>query len=158
MNILEDFLKEKSKMLFGKENDILEKSYDWIESINGNFTGISRDVLLAQVYYLRTACKLKIEDSIKACEHFEKIPEDCFTEELIKNYIFVLKLSYQFEKAVFILKNVMNTQPWFGFEYFCLYEIADEAMVADGAITYVEYLEYKKQLKALLKKAAERLK
>ena len=155
MNILEDFLKEKSKMLFGKENDILEKSYDWIESINGNFTGISREVLLAQVYYLRTACKLKIEDSIKACEHFEKIPEDCFTEELIKNYIFVLKLSYQFEKVVFVLKNVMNTQQWFGFEYFCLYEMADEAMVADGAITSGEYTEYKKQLKDLLTNKAE---
>ena len=150
MKFLENILNEKNKILYGKVNDIQNKSDEWIRKafeLNDDF---QQNIALANIYYLKTLCNLDFDDAIKACEAFEKIPFDYFTEEFIKNYVTCLKLSYQFKKAIEILLGLLNTPQSFEIQYFCLRELVDDAMVADGIITKEEYFDYKNKLKELL--------
>ena len=158
MDIVFELLKEKNNILFEKRNDILRKSDAWIAKAETVSNEIQKNLLLAESYYLRTSCNLDFDDALKACEFYGKIPFDYLTEEIILDYIFVLKTTYQFEKAVTILKSVITTRHHFGFSYYCLRELVDDSMLCDGAITKSEYLEYKKQLLDLLHSESERIK
>lgn len=150
MKFIESILKEKNKILYGKDNDIQRKSEEWIKNAIELPDGLQKKIVLANIYYLKTICSLDFDYATKACEYFEKIPFECFTEEFIKNYILCLKLSYQFQKVKDILYGLINIQQSFDFQYYCLRELVDDSMVADGIMTKEEYLECKRKLKELL--------
>ncbi len=150
MKFIENILNEKNKILYGKDNDIQHKSKEWIRNAFELHNDFQQNVVLANIYYLKTLCSLDFDCAIKACEYFEKIPFECFTEEFIKNYIACLKLSYQFQKVKDVLLELTKIQQSFEFRYYCLRELVDDAMVADGAMTKEEYFEYKGKLKELL--------
>lgn len=150
MKFIENILNEKNKILYGKANDIQRKSEEWIKNVIELPNGFQKNMVLADIYYLKTICSLDFDCAIRACEYFEKIPFECFTEEFIKNYITCLKLSYQFQKVKIVLLELTKIQQSFEFQYFCLRELVDDAMVADGAMTKEEYFEYKGKLKELL--------
>ena len=44
----------------------------------------------------------------------------------------------------------MHVPQSFEFQYYCLRQLVDDAMVADGIMTKEEYFEYKGKLKELL--------
>ncbi len=150
MNFIENILNEKNKILYGKNNEIQNKSEEWIKSAYELHDVFQQNIALANIYYLKTICSLDFDYATKACEYFEKIPFECFTEEFIKNYILCLKLSYQFQKVRDILYGLINIQQSFDFQYYCLRELVDDSMVADGIMTKEEYLDCKRKLKELL--------
>lgn len=150
MNIIETILSEKNKVLYEKGIDIQHLSEELIEETHRLKDEFQKKIALANIYYLRTIYSIDFNDAIKACEAFEKIPFDYFTEEFIKNYVTCLKLSYQFKKTIKILLELLNIPQSFELKYFCLRELVDDSMVADGAMTKEEYYEYKDKLKELL--------
>lgn len=150
MGIIEIILKEKNKVLYEQKTEIQNKSDDWIRMADEVHDEIQQNILLANIYYLRTVYSLDVDDATKACEYFEKISFECLSQELIKNYILCLKLSYQFKKAVDILLGLMTIPQSFDFKYYCLRELVDSSMVADGALAREEYFGYKNLLKELL--------
>lgn len=158
MNLLEDIQIEKHKLLLKEKNNIWLKSSEWLKVAEVQFDGVLKNLLLSQIFLLRLSCKLEYNDAIKACEFFEKIPFEYYTEELIKDYIFSLKLCYKFDKAIELLKRVLDKPQCFDLEYYCLNELSDYSMVADGALTISEYEIYKKMAIELLEKEKERKK
>ena len=150
MNIIETILYEKNKVLYEKETEIPIISDDLIDKAYKLENEFQQNLALANIYYLKTLYNLEVEDAILACEFFEKIPYECFTEELIKNYITCLKLSYQFKKVLNVLLELISVPQTFEFQYYCLRQLVDDSMVADGVMTKEEYYEFKSKLKELL--------
>jgi len=148
-------LQEKNNLLFKKRNDIWNKSLKWINVLENEKESIQNKILLSQIYYLRLMSNLEYEDAEMACEFFCKIPFEYFTDELLMNYISCLKLCYKFNVAVEILKSVIRKPVWFRTKYWCLLELVDSGMVADGVITNEEYIEYKNLLIGLLEAEKE---
>lgn len=152
VNIIETILKEKNKVLYEKEADILIKSDELICQAYRIDDEFQRNLALANIYYLKTLYDLELDNATMACGFFEKIPFEYFTEELIRDYITCLKLSYQFKKVLNILLELINVPQSFEFQYYCLRQLVDDAMVADGILTKEEYLAHKENLLKLLSK------
>lgn len=152
VNIIETILKEKNKVLYEKEADILIKSDELICQAYRIDDEFQRNLALANIYYLKTLYDLELDNATMACGFFEKIPFEYFTEELIRDYITCLKLSYQFKKALNILLELINVPQSFEFQYYCLRQLVDDAMVADGILTKEEYFAHKENLLKLLSK------
>lgn len=150
MNIIETILSEKNKVLYEKRIDSQCLSDELIKETYTSNDEVQKNIALANIYYLKTIYSLDFDDATKACECFEKIPFGYLTEEFIKNYVACLKLSYQFKKAIEILLGLLNVPQSFGIQYFCLRELVDDAMVADGILSKEEYFEYKNKLKELI--------
>ena len=73
---------------------------------------------------------------------------------MITDYVVALKMWYEFEKAIKVLKKawmLLEKGYWFIMEYWCLYQLVDYSMVADGAMEMEEYMYYKNRLKEFLK-------
>lgn len=150
MELIEIILNEKNKILYEKKTEIQNRSEEWIKKANELHDEMQQNILLANIYYLRTIHSLDIDDATKACKYFEKVSFECYTQEIIKNYILCLKLSYQFKKVVDILSGLMKVPQNFELKYYCLRELVDSAMVVDGALTKEEYVRCKNNLKELL--------
>lgn len=150
MNVIEEILIEKNNLLFEKRTDIWDKSEGWIKTIENNTESIEKNLLLAQIYYLRLMSRLEYEDAEKACDFFKKIPFDYYSEELIVNYISCLKLCYKFEEVICLLKKLLEKPLCFRLKCWCMTELIDDSMVADGVMTKDEYYEFKEKLKELL--------
>ena len=156
MDMLLKIIKERNKGFYHIKNDdiILKKCSQWIDEINKKYTGVERDFLLSQVYLEHAYYNFDFEATQMACEHFEKIPEEYMSSSMIIDYVDALKMCYEFEKAIKVLKKVwmlLEKGYWFIMEYWCLNELADYSMVADGAMEMEEYMYYKNKLKEFLK-------
>ena len=160
MNIIETILSEKNKVLYDKGIDVQHLSDELIKETHTLNDEVQKNIALANIYYLKTIYSIDFDDAIKACEFFEKIPFEYYTEEFVKNYVTCLKLSYQFKKTIKILLELLSIPQSFELQYFCLRELVDDAMVADGVMTKEEYYEFKGKLKELLNsecKAVEKI-
>ena len=150
--MINEILNEQHKLLAGKKTDIVNKSEKWIKKIEKECTGIEKNLLLATVYYMKSICTLDFADAEISCSYYDNIPFDFLNEANIKAYVHVLKLCYKFDIAVSLLTKVLNYSPWFELKYFCLSQLSDDAMVADGVITKEEFLKYIKECLELLTK------
>lgn len=150
MNIGEMILNEKNNLLYNKSVNIHHNSDVMIKKAVELADELQRNIALANVYYLKTVCGLDYDDAKKASEYFRNIPVECFTEEFIEHYIVCLKLCYQYQEVVNILQKLLSASQSFKCQYFCLRELVDSAMVADGALSKEDYYHYKNRLKELL--------
>ena len=162
MDMLLKIMKERNKRFYHIKTDdgILKKHSQWIDEINENYTGVERDFLLSQVYLENAYYTFDFETTQMACKHFEKIPEEYMSRNMIMSYVDALKMCYEFEKAIKVLKKVLmlwENSNWFSMKYWCLRELVDYSMVADGAMEKEEYMLYKNRLKELLKSEMDML-
>ena len=139
--------------IYSKKNTkeiILEKSNEWIKELETKEECVEKFMALAHVYYMREIYIFDCTNAEKACEYFNKIPDEYYNIDCLSERIDALKLCYRFEDFLILSKHILESENCFEVRYLILRELVDDSMVADGVITKEEYYEFKGKLKELL--------
>lgn len=139
--------------IYSKKNTreiIMRESDEWIQQLANKEECVEKFMALAHIYYMREICVFDCTNAEKSCIYFNKIPDEYYGVDYLKERIDALKLCYRFKDFLILSKQILERKSCFEISYLVLRELVDDSMVADGAMTKEEYFEYKEKLKELL--------
>lgn len=149
----ENFCMTLYEKIYSKKNTkeiILEKSDEWIKELETKEECVEKHMALAHIYYMRELYVFDCTNAEKACECFNKIPDEYYNVDCLSERIDALKLCYRFKEFLDLSKQLLERENPFEVEYLILRELVDDSIVADGIMTKEEYYEFKEKLKELL--------